>query len=502
MGYDTKRGFQSLFSAKVLNSLIGLATLPLVIRVLGADSYGDYAFLMSTFGFMMLLVSPAITEGVQKFVAEERSQPDWQAQVIGFYLRLGVLLAVLGSAGVVVLTASGVVGRLLGAEFVVFFYFLAGHVIFIQLQNFTRHTLLGLGLEHVSESFSVVGKFLTRVVGIGLAAAGFGVVGFLASELLAAGVVICAGLVVLGRRTDLRKSLLTTPTVPRRELLSFNGLNMVTVVLMVSLFHVDVMMLHALQSGAATGYYKAALVLAEYIWIVPRALESLMIHSASRLWSQDRRERIEELGAALTRYVFLAASLLALGIVVLADSFVPLYFGADFAATIRPLVYLMPGAVGFALARPLYGINKASGRMLPVVAALSVTAVFNAGANYLLIPVYGPTGAAVATSIAYGSMFLLQVACARYIGYEPLVGVRAVRAITTVCVAGPLIYLVDLLLVSDVLSLLVVPPAGFLVFVAVAVLVGAVDPAELDRAAESLPQPVERRVRALVFDRE
>jgi len=502
MAFDLKRGFQSLVGGKVLTSLIGLLTLPLVVRVLGPGNYGDYAFLMSTFGLMMLFVSPPITEGVQKFVAEDRSHDDWQQNVVGFYLRLAVLLAAVGSAGVAVGASTGFVGRLLDPRFQLFFYFLAGHVVVIQLQNFTRHTLLGLGLEHFSESFSVLGKFLTRVGGLALAAAGLGVVGFLVSELVSAAVIIVAGFLVLRRRVSLVESLRSRSTVPVRELLSFNGLNMVSVDLMVSLFHVDIMMLRIMQGDASTGYYKAALVLAEYIWIIPGALQSLMLHSASRLWSQDRRDRIESLASALTRYVFLATSLLAVGIFVLADSFVPLYYGPDFRASIRPLAYLLPGTIGFALARPLYGINKATSRLVPVVAALSVAAVINAVGNYLLIPTYGLLGAAVATSTSYGSMFVLQVACARYLGYAPLTGVRPVRLLATVALAGPVIVGVDAVIAPDLAALLFVPPVGFLVFTGVAVWTGALDESELREATSALPSPIGRRLRSIVFGRE
>ena len=502
MGYNAKRGFQSILGGKVVRSLVGLLTLPIMIRVLGPESYGDYAFLMSTFGFLMLFVSPSITEGVQKFIAEDRPRDDWQDQVARFYFRLAVLLAVLGSVGVVLGTAFGVVDRVLSERFRLFFYFLAAHVIAIQLRNFVRHAMLGLGLESITESLTTVGMILMRCGGIVLAAFGLGVVGFLVSELVAAIVVVLGSLWYMRRRIDVSR-LFSAPEVPTRKLLSFNGLNIVTVVLMVSLFHVDVMLLRVMKDGATTGYYKAALTLAEYIWIVPKALESLMIHSASRMWSRDRESRIQSLSASLTRYVFLSTSLLAIGILALADSFVPLYFGADFTASVTPLVLLMPGAVGFALARPLYGINKASGRLVPVIAALSFSAAFNAGANYVLIPIYGLIGAAVTTSVSYGLMFGLQVACARYLGYAPLTNVRPLRLVATVGLAGPIIYLIDLAVRSDLLSLIVVPPAGFLVFAGAAIGTGTVDVEEiLEFTPGFLTASLERWLPASVFEQD
>lgn len=499
---NLKRGFLSLASARLVSSVIGTLSLPLVVRVLGPGGYGDYAFLLSAFSMMMILVSPAVTEGVQKFIAEERADSHWQEQVFGFYLRLAVLLAVVGSVVLVLVTWSGVVGRVLGSQFSVFFYLLAIYILTAQLGTFARHSLLGLELEHFSEPLGVILRVIRIALGLGLAVIGFGVAGFLVGHIVATLLIAGARFVVLRRKLSFTESLsVDLDAVPVRTFLSFNGVNIVLVVLMQSLFHTDVLMVQFLRSGEQTGYYKAALVLAEYIWLVPIALQRLMLHSASNLWSEEQYDRIQELASNLTRYVFLLTGLLAVGIYSLSGSFIPIYFGSAFEATVRPLAVLLPGAVGFALARPLYGINQATGRLKPLVIALAVPAVANAALNYLLIPTYGITGAAAATSLSYGSMFVLQVGCARYLGYAPLQGLRPVRLIGTVALAGPVIYGMEYAIQSDVLGLAIVPPAGFAVFVALALLLGAIDTSELQSATSVLPPVIEEWIQSVVFEK-
>jgi len=500
MSHDLKQGFQSLVSAKLATSIIGAATLPLVVRVLGPGKYGDYAFLMSTFSLLMLVVTPAVTEGVQKFVAEDRDRPDWRAHVFGFYLQLALVLAAVGSLALAAVTWAGVVEHYLGSRFTIFFYVLSTHVVFTQLKVLTRHTMLGLGLERYSEGFLVLLKVISRGVGLALAFVGFGVVGFLAADALAAVVFVAAGWLVLRGHISLSESLRTRPDVPVRELLSFNGLNVVTILLMMSLLHVDVMMVRLLEGDASAGYYKAALVIAGYVLLVSRSLQSLMLHSASRLWSQGRTDRIESLASRLTRYVFLVTALFAVGIFVLADRALPLYFGPAFTASVRPLAVLLPGVVGFALARPIYGINKGSGRLGPLVYALAATAVINVVANAALIPRYGLTGAAVATSLSYGLMFAFQSGCARYLGYSPLEDLRPLRLVATVAPTLAVLVVVEGAIVSDYLALAVVPPLGFALFVALALLTGALDRTEFDQAVRILPAPIHRHVPRIGVD--
>jgi O-antigen/teichoic acid export membrane protein len=492
-------GFLSILNAKLLVSVIGVLSLPFVVRALGADGYGDYAFLMSTFSMLMILVSSGVTEGVQKFVAEDRDVEAWREQVLGYYLRIALALALAGSVVLAAATWLGLVDGTLTPRFRRYFYLLAGLVIAAQLRAFVRRSLMGAGLERYSESLVVTGKLTWLGVSLGLAWVGFGVAGFLIGKIAASLLTAAVGGFVLSRHVRLPRVLrANTPSFPKRELLSFNGRNIVLVLLLMSLFHVDVMMLRILGNSEQTGYYKAALALAEYMWLVPMSLQTLLLHSTSNLWSNDRREQIADLATTVTRYAFLVTALLAIGVYALADRFVPFYYGQEFVVLLGPLSLLLPGALGFALARPLYGINQANGNLSPLIVATGTAAVLNAALNYLLIPVYGMSGAAAATSVGYGSMFVLQVACARYLGYDPLSGMRPGRLLATVAVSAPLIVGFETLLGDPLVALAVVPVVGFLLFGAVALATGAIDGEEVLEAAELLPDPVERGLRLIV----
>jgi len=497
--HDLASGFLSIFNARLLVSTIGVLSLPVVVRVLGADGYGDYAFLMSAFSLLMILVSSPVTEGLQKFVAEERDLPGWREHVVGFYLRFGLVLAALGSLVLAALAWTGVVGRVFGDRFRLYVLLLAVLVVAAQLRSLTRRSLMGLGLERYSETLVVSAKVVWLAVGLGLAAFGLGVTGFLVAKVVAAGTVALVGFVVLAREVSLPRTLSGRPgSFPTAEVLSFNGLNVVLVLLLMAHYHVDVLMLRTMAGSEQTGYYKAALSLAQYMWLVPISLQTLLLHSTSSLWSRGERERVGDLAATVTRYVFLLTALLAVGVVALADRFVPLYFGREFLVIVGPLLVLLPGAMGFALARPLYGINQARGHLPPVILATGVAAVPNVVLNYLLIPSHGMVGAAVATSTGYGTMFVCHVACARSLGYDPLDGVRLPRSLAAAGLGGVLVLGIEATIANDVLALVVVPVLGFLAFTTTAVVLGAVDGEELLDVADALPLPVPGHVRALV----
>jgi Na+-driven multidrug efflux pump len=192
-------------------------------------------------------------------------------------------------------------------------------------------------------------------------------------------------------------------------------------------------------------------------------------------------------------YPLLGANvLLGIGLATLAHRVVPIYYGPAFEAAVAPLLVLIPGALGFAAARPILAISQASGRIRILVGAVAGSASVNVVLNAVLIPVYGMTGAAAATSIGYGSMVAMLVWTAWRIGFDPLGDLRPVRVALTALVAAPVIVAVDDLLRSDVTALIVVPLLGLGVYSAAALLTGAVDRDEVLEILGRVPGPIGR----------
>lgn len=485
--------FASLFGSKAVSTLVAIVSTPIIVRLLEPEGYGNYAVLLSIFSLYMIPISASITEGVQKFVSEVRDDDDWREQVIRFYFLWALGLVLVGGAILLVFTWFGYAERIFGSGFTEYFYLLVGFVFVAQFRAISIHTVLGFGLEHISGPMNVLKKIVTVGLGIALVWWEFGVSGMLIGHIVASTAVFLIGGYVIARRISLRSLLSASDSLPRREFLSFNVLNVILVLLVMSLFHVDVVMVQTLVGSESTGYYKAALSLAEYLWIVPIVLQSLLLHSSSTLWSDNQLSMVTELAGRITRYTTLLVLLMAVGLATLADSVVPLYYGEQYAVAVTPLLLLLPGVVGFAVARPLQAICQGSGELRTLILAVGAAAGINLGLNALLIPRFGMNGAAVATSAGYGSMFLLLVWVSRTIGYDPLVDFRPGRIAVTVVGSGALIAGLDYLISDDIVSLLVVPVFGLVIFSAIAIATGALDADEIRELLAKLPVPFDLR---------
>lgn len=497
MGRNLLRAFASVLGTKVGVIAVSVVTTPIVVRFLGSGDYGDYALVLSLYSVLKVGTESGVLNGIRKYLAEDVADEQWVRDVFGFYVRLSLLLAGATSLALALTAHSGVSGRLLGSAFDSYLLLLAAYLFCSQFYNIARGTLMGFGLEHYSEPIRIGRRLAFGTGAIALLYYGYGVDGVLASQVLsvtAAGVV---GLWFVRSRVPLRSVLARgSRTISRRALLSFNAYSVLLAFLTISLYHVDVILLGVLVGSSETGYYKGALVVAEFLWLVPTAIQYSLVQSSSELWADGRAEQVTEIAARVTRLNLATVVLMAVGLAALADAFVPLYFGSEFEPAVGPLLLLLPGVVGFALARPVFAIGQGKGEIRLLVATTGVASVLNLGLNLLLIPRFGMYGAAAATSVGYGSMIVLHAWTARRVGFDPIADLRVRPIAAAGAVAAVPIFALAALL-PPIAALFVVPPIGLAVYLYLALRFEVIDPSELDRLRERAPGAVSPALRQL-----
>ena len=484
------RRFLSIFGGAAGRYAVIIVFTPLLVRFLTPAEYGDYSFIKSLLTPLTLLVAAGIPDGLRKYLTE-REDEQWRNGVFAFYTRVGVGLASLVALGIGIFVVSGGVTYFFGEQFVAYFVLLAFLVVSIQLFKIFRGVLMANGDEHISETLRIVRPLVFAITATVLLVIDYGVVGVLGGLLAGASVAAIAAFVRARRYVRFRNLLRRNPIygVSRRRLLTYNTLILVHGLLGATLLNFDILLLKPIAGSTQTGFYKAALTVVQMLWLVPFAVQTLLVYSTSEHWAARNYTAIERIAGQATRYTLLLTLLLALGLAALADVFVPTYFGEKYAASVFPLLVLLPGTLAYAVARPISGIELGRRSPLPPVAATATAAVLNVGLNLLLIPLYGMVGAAVATSVSYGLMAVLHVVASRHMGFDPLSDLRPVAVGATGVLGGGTIFALADLIPGTIPKLLVVPPVGGAVYLALALATGAI-------AVEDLPTAVRRALPA------
>ena len=488
MGDSVVNRVLAVLGSSLGTQAITIAFTPILVRLLDVAAYGEYAFMLSVLSISTVVVSAGTFDSARKFIAERRETANWREHVFSVYARVVLALSALLAVVLVAAVQFGVVESVLNAAYVPYFYLLALLVPLQAAFKLSRSVLMGLDLESSSEPLYVLQRLLFALLALVLVWFGWGVVGVLVGHAIAFAGILVLMLALIHRELNVSAIVQSAPSsVPRRTLLSYNASTVAIKVLMTSLYNLDIALLGVLVGSAATGSYRAALVIASFIWIIPTAIQVGLLHSTAQLWADEAYERITTRSSRAVRFTLAFTLLLVLGVAALAEPLVSIYFGSDFATTADTLLFLLPGTLGFAVARPVIAINQGHGNLRPVLLATGSAAALNLVLNLVLIPRYGAVGAAIATSIGYGSMVIFHIGAARTLGFEPTDDLRSARIVVTAAFAAIPIFGLPRLLEGDIVQLVVVPPVGFVVYVVMALRTRAVDPAEVRLLVASSP---------------
>jgi O-antigen/teichoic acid export membrane protein len=172
------------------------------------------------------------------------------------------------------------------------------------------------------------------------------------------------------------------------------------------LFRVDALILGALRSNAAVGYYALAVSLAELTRIAADAVGQVTM---TRQLDGDHVA-----AAVLTFKAARLTGLLSLGsagvMCAVAPLVVPAVFGAAFSGSIGPLIGLVPGMCALGVIRTIGSFLLRLDRPLLMSSTSMAALLVNVLLNLIMIPRFGAVGCAVSASIGYGVLAATQAA--------------------------------------------------------------------------------------------
>jgi len=417
------RGYLSVFTGDLGRLLVFAAFIPLLVRTVGEAGFGTYALVMATFLPSRKVLNLGLFEATKTYTSRTEGPERDQVVVTSLALHLGSLLVGIPVlAGIVMLLAEGTLADAL--------YLMLTAVVGEQLYFYGRGVLHAYKRETLVEPLIPIRSIILAAVGLSLAAAGYGVPGVFAGYatgfLLTGAVSAALALRVSGVVPSPRRLAIGAYG---RPLVRFGVQSMALVLLVTSMYKIDILLVSYFLDATRTGHYRAALQVSEFMWVVSVSMEMVMIQSTAALWKRGAIGEITAITSRFLRYVVVVTVLLVAGVFVLSEQFLTIYFGAPYEASVLPLRILLPGVLGFAVARVVWPVLQAGGHLRTLLLATGTAVLCNVLLNLVLIPRFGVVGAAVGTSTAYGSMAVTHVLAARTVGLTPLSGLPAGRVV-------------------------------------------------------------------------
>jgi len=161
-------------------------------------------------------------------------------------------------------------------------------------------------------------------------------------------------------------------------------------------FRADAFIVNAIVGIRATGIYSVTSGIAETLWYVPNALGVVMFSRAV-----DPTADAGRTAAILTRTTLALSIVLAIPTAILGPRLVRFVYGPQFADAGVALRLILPGVVAYSVVAILSRYLTGRGRPGTGTLILVLGLVANIAANLLLVPQFGISGAAAASSISY-----------------------------------------------------------------------------------------------------
>lgn len=172
-------------------------------------------------------------------------------------------------------------------------------------------------------------------------------------------------------------------------------------------YKADIFLVNLLMSSAGAGLYVIAVAMSEKLWILSQAVSTVVLPRFAELdTNEDARSLLTPF---IARWVLIITAIGAFGLALMFVPITTLLFGNEYLGAGPPLLVLLPGIVVGGGSRILANDIAARGQPEINMYIAAVVIIVNVAGNLLLIPQWGLSGAAAATTIAYSFNFCIRL---------------------------------------------------------------------------------------------
>lgn len=385
-----------------LEFLVGL----LAARLLGASSYGAYAFSLAWVGLLGIPAAAGFDRLLIREIAVFQARSDWSAMrgILARSNQIAVLLSIL-----LALVAAGgaqFLARQNGSEMTAALQLAMVIVPLVAIARLRQAALQGLGhvaLGQAPETLLQPAVLLLLVIGFFLFPAmprtGPVTVGL---HSLAAATACVAGIWLL--RRALPRELATATATYQTRIWLARAVPFVWILGMnVIMMHTDVILLGLLDGSDAAGVYRVANQMANLVAFPLTAVSMAFAPVIARLHAQADGAQLQRRATGAAQAILVMALPIAVALVLFGKPILSL-FGDEFAAGSTALAILSSGfLVNAAMGISGYLLIMTQHEKAAAI-AFAASAGLNLLGNLLLIPAFGVNGAAAATALSVAAV--------------------------------------------------------------------------------------------------
>ena len=238
-------------------------------------------------------------------------------------------------------------------------------------------------------------------------ALGLGIIGASISYVISAFVVFIVSFIILEKKVFPILKTKIKAEYYTKEIFKFSLPLVFSAFLLFIVGWTDTLMLGFFKTVSDVGIYNAAHPTANLMFVLPAALTTLFLPIITQFFSKNKLGEVKKIYNVVSRWVFYVNLPILLVMMFFSPQIIGIIFGNEYLLGAQALSILAFGYMFFSFSYTTTGVLSMAKKSNLIFITTLILAICNVILNYLLIPLYGINGAAIATSISViiGSIF-------------------------------------------------------------------------------------------------
>lgn len=186
----------------------------------------------------------------------------------------------------------------------------------------------------------------------------------------------------------------------RKEFFSYSWPLFLFSVVSSLIFWVDNFAIGFLEGAYSVGIYNAAIPIAFLLLIPSEMFMQLFFPMITKEIHLGNKKISSEIAKQISKWIFIINIPILILIIIFPGVFMNLFWGAEYIGAKNSLVFLSIGYFFFSIASVSNNILSSVGKSKIILSNLALVSVLNLTLNFMLIPIYGITGAGFATMVS------------------------------------------------------------------------------------------------------
>ncbi len=380
---------------------IGFITAILLAKMLAPAGYGVYSYVMALVAFLTIPSQLGIPTLATREFAIANAHKDWSHMrgfIIWAHKTIILLTAVLIITGLIVLSVWGATIDSAKLRCLWLGLLLVPIASLGALRGGMLRGLRKVILGQLPEQ--IVGPliFLGLIVLLSLIDKNFAsAAGVMGAQITASIIAFCCGLYLFwthrppelaGAEPRYKSAIWLKSCIPFGMSAAFQLINGRTDILVLGIFHTD----------ADVGIYRVAVQMAALVIFGMQVVNLSQAPHIAHLYAKGEMHRLQKMVTRSSQGTMMVTIPVVLGMILFGETIIRRAFGSEYEAAYVPLVILCVGQLVNALLGPVGSLLNMTGHERDTTKSIFIGAVVNVILNFSLTPIWGMTGAAIATA--------------------------------------------------------------------------------------------------------